>query len=60
MHPNLVSQAREIEIFWTANWPPLLVFAGASCLVFVSICHVMLALFCGFDFLGDSLKLTGF
>ena len=22
-HPNLVSQAREIEIFWTANWPPL-------------------------------------
>ena len=22
-HPNLVSQAREIEICWTANWPPL-------------------------------------
>ena len=27
---------------------PLLVFAGAVGLVFVSICHVMLALFCGF------------
>ena len=48
MHPNLVSQVREIEIFWTANWPPLKVFAGAFGLVFVSICHIMLALFCGF------------
>ena len=36
-HPNLVSQAREIEILWTANWPPLYVFAGAVGLVFVYI-----------------------
>ena len=32
----------------TANWPPLYVFSGALGLVFVSICHVMLVLFCGF------------
>ena len=36
-HPNLVSQAREIEILWTANWPPLYGFAGAVGLVFVYI-----------------------
>ena len=32
----------------TADWPPLLVFSGALCLVFVSICCVILVLFYGF------------
>ena len=33
------------RFLWTANWPPLQVFAGALGLVLVSICHVMLVLF---------------
>ena len=32
----------------TANWPPLKVFSGALYLVFMSICYVVLVLFCGF------------
>ena len=46
--------AAGIEIFWTANWPPLEVFAGALGLVFVSTGHKtrqghVLAFFAQFD-----------
>jgi len=44
----------------TADWPPLLVFSGALCLVFVSICCIVLVLFYGLwlvcDVLGFSLN----
>ena len=60
-HPNLVSQAREIEIFWTANCRFLQgLWASFSCPSVTSCLPSFVASFVVFDFLGVSLKLTGF